>query len=651
VAVESVTVKISAVMTGGFLSQFTRADAAVKGLRSGVMALDRTLITFRRNIETTATALGLFNKEMGMFSRAMASSTGTNAATAHISRLRKEVNDLTLAYRRLQAAQKTAGPSTRGVGPGGGGGMMGHDQSGLMRRAGYGLTHAGMFMGMGGALGLYGFERAARPAADYQHQMAQMGILGMKQSEVTQAMKAAWKTSLEEVPIFSASQNLEAFRELRMVFRSSEEAMKHLGTVQKVQGVMGALLGQEGGEQAYTLAKAMELRKATDAKEFEMEANMMTKAIIASGGKLQATDFQSAFKYGKAATLGWSNEFAYTLLPTLMQQMKTAGGTMGGGGVGGPGNALMTVYNAIVGGHIQKNTLSAFQDLGLINKGGLVTGKKGQPTGLKAGGVKGTELFAANPFEWVQQYLKPALEKKGIFKEGMSKEELNKTLHPYLAHMFGGTARNVSFVIQSFLENAALYKGDQSLINQAGGIDAFEKLMKTDPHLMWQAVKEQAINTFTVIGATVLPSILHGFEMLTHGLERTTAWFRRMSEAHTWFAPLVKSVLLGGAAFSALAVVAGALLGTLGLMAISITGINEALLLLGLRAAPAATAGLASLAGVSGAGGAIGSVGTGLSRVLPMLGRFGLWGAVIAGTGYLVYKNWDKVGPMLQGVG
>src|SRR5581483_10143561 len=143
--------------------------------------------------------------------------------------------------------------------------------------------------------------------------------------------------------------------------------------VQQLQAVLQNVRGGNAKDEAYTVARALEMKGAArNAGQFEAAADLMTKAIIASGGKVTAQDFLTAFKYGRAATLGWDDRFTFGILPTLIQEMKSAGGS---GGAGGPGNALMSAYAAVVGGTVPQKALKLWHKLGLLDPSKIVWDK------------------------------------------------------------------------------------------------------------------------------------------------------------------------------------------------------------------------------------------------------------------------------------
>lgn len=389
-------------------------------------------------------------------------------------------------------------------------------------------------------LGAFGFSmigKAVKPASEYAHQLAQMRIAGMKNLEIAQATAKAWKIAAE-VPTASAAENLAAIRELRMVFGNTGHAIENVATIQKIQAVLSNVMGGNAGDQAYSLAKALEMKGAVrNPAEFNVQADLITKAIIAGGGKIQAGDFLSAFKYGRAATQGWSDQFAYTILPTLIQEMKSSGGN---GGTGGPGNALMSAYAAVVGGTVPQKALKEWQSLGLLDPSKVVWNRVGTAKGLRPGGIAGSDLFQQNPFAWAQTVLLPAMLKKGITDE--------KNQRQVLQYLFPN--RTAGFVMQQMTLQGWKFTRDQKLIGQAKGLAGYNELLKTDPQMAAMALHKQWQNLLATIGYQIMPTLIKATLWLIDALRKLTAWAQRHPttvKVLTWaFIGLSSALMFGG---------------------------------------------------------------------------------------------------------
>lgn len=402
------------------------------------------------------------------------------------------------------------------------------------------LGASGILLGGLGFGGLDLVSKLVKPANEYQHQLALMNAAGMQQIEIAKSIGAAWQAT-STVMTTTATDNLATIRELRMVFRGDTgEAIANMPTVQKLQAVLQSVKGGNATDEAYTVAKALELKGAVqDPTQFTTQADAMTKAIIASGGKVTAADFLSAFKFGRTATSGWSDEFAYQILPTLIQEMKGGGG-FGSSGVQGPGNALMSAFNAIVGGTISQKSLGLWQKLGLIDPSKEVFTKTGSLKGVQPGGIKGAADFQSNPFAWTQQYLVPALQKAGYNTPDQVREALQ--------YLFPN--RTAGFIMTQMAMQPWKFTGDQNIIKQAQGLSSYDALYRSDPKMLQAAMATQWDNLKTAFGLSVIPIILPAMSKLTTGLNDFARWAQSNPstvDALVWgFTALSGSLLFSG---------------------------------------------------------------------------------------------------------
>lgn len=388
--------------------------------------------------------------------------------------------EILAARRRVDAMANPAEPGGRGGGP-------------HRLFEGVGMAYMGM-------AGLHAIGHALKPAKEYQHELALMDQTSMKHEERVQAIAQAWKTT-GQVLTTNVAGNLSSIMELRQVFGGEkpeqfQHALQNLGMIQKIQGLLGtyAGVGKAGEGQAYTLAKALEIRGAVKTpEEFGTEAEMMAKAIGASRGRVTAQDFLSAFKFGRTATQGWSKEFTYEILPTMIQELKSKGGS--GGAAGGPGNPLMSGFAAIVGGTLPQKALSTYKELGLLDESKLIYSKGGTLRGVKPGGVKGWDLYTENPFRWINEVVMPAMNAKGL----TDAQKVQRFQYLFQNRTAGALASQMGMRGYMFERDVPLYRGQ-------AGIASYDDLMKKDPNLLLQALGDQ----FKVVGTALGEGIMRG---------------------------------------------------------------------------------------------------------------------------------------------
>ncbi len=453
--------------------------------------------------------------------------------------------------------------------------------------------------------GLAGFKLLQGPinaAKEYTHQLELMNQAGMSHAEIMRAINTSYGM-LKSTPTAGLSETLKTIRELRGVFVHPDDAFQYAAPVMQADAVLSAQLpGISKGrlhDEAYQAAKAIEMANGVRSPaEFMKQLEMMTKAMVAFGGRVTAKDFLGTTKYARVAGQGWDDNFRYNLLPTLIQEMKSGGS---GGGMGGPGNALMSLYAQVVQGTIAQRFLPQWIKDGLINKSQIVWNKVGSAKGIKPGAVMGSEEFASNPYKWAQDYMMPALQKSGV-----NMQDQSQVIGAVSKFGFNRTAAQV---IAMMLTQQYKFKRNEELVAQAKGIGGYKNLVKKDPMLASIALHQQWESLLATIGYQIMPDLLKGTQMLITSLRAMSDWF----EAHP---SITKGLVEGFAAIS------GLLLGG------------------GVVFAVRALAGAVSL---------FSGPLIGLATFL-LANPIGLVITGIAAAGFLLWKNWDSIGPKLKAI-
>jgi hypothetical protein len=212
-----------------------------------------------------------------------------------------------------------------------------------------------------------------------------------------------------------------------------------------------------------------------------------------------------------------------------------------GGRGGGPGNALMTMYQAVISGNIGRLSAEIFQELGLLPqtgmnyesgghhlhaghglRRGISKSASGRTARFAPGSMKGSDLFLQNPYEWVQQVLMPAVAGRLGITPGheLSTEERNK-VQEYLSQAFKNSTGG-SVVIQMgtqgryLLGDQSPFEKDMKLQKGAYAVDeAFETLMRNDPVMRMEAFNAQWDSMMQAFGAALVPPALRVMKNLT----------------------------------------------------------------------------------------------------------------------------------------
>jgi hypothetical protein len=270
--------------------------------------------------------------------------------------------------------------------------------------------------------------------------------------------------------------------------------------------------------------------------------DLMSRTLIAMGGTITAQDFHGTFKMGKLATGKWSDEFAYLYLPTLMQELRTGAG----GGAQSAGTILMSLYQQMHG-KMTKAAMPLWVQAGLVRPGDIVKNSTGQYQ-VKPGGVAGTPLFENDPYLWVQQYLRPGVERlmkaRGI------------TAETAINAMFSN--RNAAFGAYTFYAKAQQFERDRKLIEQTKNSEgAYKSLLATNPMLAEQALQQQFKNSMVILGYSVLPDLLKVLQAVLPNMVNFVAWMHEHQKVVKGF---MGALLIGGgllAAGGAINIIAG----------------------------------------------------------------------------------------------
>lgn len=442
------------------------------------------------------------------------------------------------------------------------------------------LAALGAMTAITGAAALKGVGDVVAAGAQVVHQQQLMKSAGMSNLEIARATAAAWKTT-SSVLGTGIVQNLQSVRELRIAFSSAAAenggntasataaAVKYMPIMQTAQMLLGSTLGKDSEGQVYDYAKALEMVGATqDPTRFAELLDGMVRAAEASGGKVTGTGYFQAIKYGRTAALGWDNSFITDVLPLLIQEYGASNG-----GKGGPGNALMSAFQAVVGGKMTNKSAEEFYKLGLLNLKDIIFTSTGNIKGIRPGGVEGAAEFTSNPYQWTQDYLMPALKKDGITNKSQ--------ILDVISHLFDN--RTAASIMAAFTLQQARFQGSADETNQAQGLSAWQKLVSGDLTTGWSAFTQGLGNLMDALGSPLVPVATKWLHLMTVEISKMTLW----ASAHPGIVKKYGEIVAGAAAalvaLGTLAVsvaVGGMLLNGLKVFSLSFAGLRALFLLM-----------------------------------------------------------------------
>lgn len=403
--------------------------------------------------------------------------------------------------------------------------------------------------------GLAAMKAVLDPAKEYNHQLNLMNMAGLRHLDIQQNIKAAWDTAAK-VQTSTPTQNLHALGDLRTIFgrdpKSMDEARALLPKFEKAQAILDASSnelrhGKSGHDIVFSMAKAIEMMgKIRDPEQFNHQIEMMTREMVATGGRIGPEQYQQMLKFAPAGKMLFNDEFLYKVAPELMLENLTKNG----GGANRVGTQATALLRMGIQGIMSKVTATNLADLGLLKDPTLKTTTTGT-TVLKSGGVVGKELMGENPSEWVNSVLMPAL--KSHFPS-IAKDEKALAMKALSVLKMPGLASG--FILESFNKRRQFEKHGKAFDAIPGMEDLF-KVGQQDPD---QAFKrfEQSMETLKIsVGQHLLPVITPAITSFALAINQLGQFFQGNKLAGQLAVASMIGVTLTGALISVGAVVAG----------------------------------------------------------------------------------------------
>lgn len=404
------------------------------------------------------------------------------------------------------------------------------------------LTIGGSVLAGAGLAGLGAIARAVKPAEQYAHQLNIINMAGWTQRDIAVAVGDAWKNT-GNVITTTATGNLHTLLDLKNVLGTMGEARMALPIVSRIQAVLAASsetkISSHSDELGYSMAKALDIiGAARNPAQFEKQAEMMAKVIIATQGRVTPEMYKSVFQYARQAKFALSDEFKYEILDSLMQENAGRGG--GGGGSRGVGPMLAAFYRFTNQGYINKKSLPELIKLGLLKPG---TELQTTTQGTTVGSLTNAGLAGSNPFEWVQTVLMPAIKAKyGNLTEQQTIAKIGE--------IFRGNQLAAQLAMEFAFKPQNFYRDQANIQRTMSTAQAYQAAISSDPNTVRKALSAQWINFQTALTMSIVPVLVPALMKLTRGLNHL-AMFERKHPRLTQF------LVLTAAGLSALAVVLG----------------------------------------------------------------------------------------------
>lgn len=450
---------------------------------------------------------------------------------------------------------------------------------------------------------------------------SQLKSQGISDDDIADVERTARETSAK-YRATSVSRLLQQYGEFRTVFASADEAKAFMPIGAQVDLALKNLQSAESWaktldpEQAQLdIAKAIEMKgDAMNPEKARADADAMLKAMAAFKGQIQPSDFLLAFKYARGSLRGFSDEFLFQILPTLIAEFKSRGGQGGPAGV-----AMQSYYRTVLKGNFGK-AKDEWSKLGLLDANGRVID---------------LDLARSNPPQWWRKDVSPKL-------AGMTPAQQKDQI----ARLFPTAIPEQMAVI--FQNDALRLQKDAANIRAAAGLDQLQKDFENAPTQAMAEFSAQFKNLLAALGDPAMPAAIGTLK----GLAGVFSSITGLMHEH----PLAGGGLAGGAlaaggyaAYRLLPKLLSSPLGRFALGAISgglMGGGLEALIFGGVLGATAPTGGaapgLSRLRNVVGGGGLLGRIGaaTGLTaasaKIAGWISKIGVLKTVLGGVGRLI---------------
>ncbi|WVZ31398.1 phage tail tape measure protein [Acinetobacter baumannii] len=455
-----------------------------------------------------------------------------------------------------------------------------------------------------------------------------IGALGLGDTSTKEATDFAKKMKTYGT---SMTENMSLMLDGTSAFADVHHAKMVTPMLAKMKFGNTAMYGDEKGadneKKFMDMLKVIEMRNGLKSeKAFKEQANIIQQVITATGGRVQAEEWLNATKRGGIAVQGLTNEALYYKMEPIVQMM----------GGHGYGNAAMSAYQNIYQGRTTQRAAKNLDKFGLIGDYSKVKhNKTGDLSYLDIGAIKGSDLFKKDQFAWMEQVLIPAMNAKGITRD----EDIVDAIGSLFSNR---TASNL--FSQMYMQRENIHKNIK-LNKGAANIDQLSDRAQNTVSGKELAAQAKLHDAYLQFGQTILPIYTQALVLASSALQGFTGWMQQNPT-------LAKALGTGLLVIAGGLVAIGALLLVFSPLILSMLSLRLMMATLGVQGSALGFAFRLLLSPFSLLRGAI----TGVGSALMWLGRLAmahpllaLITAVAFGV-YLIYKNWDTIGPYFQNV-
>lgn len=448
-----------------------------------------------------------------------------------------------------------------------------------------------------------GLTASAERAMDYQTAQTRSAAMGLSAAERS-ALQAASVNAARAVPQFDRLQTFEMGIDLKNAMNSVEAAIAVLPEMAQMAYNLKQGGVKFGRDDMVNVGKFLQQRNAADPNDMEKlraEADMINKIITYTQGRVDVAKLTQSIQAMRATGQNVSVDF----IPVLASMIEMSGGQNVQG-------ATLYAAERYIMGNVKNGTAAKEADrLGLLQKDGLVWNSLNNIDLKKSElRMKGAEVWQQNPFEWVKQFLLPALIRSGVAPGDT--DAINRSV----LRMFP-TAR-AGDAISTMATQGRILEGDIRGVSRTLGNQDQYGLFSETTQGRADAFFGKLRDLSVLVGQKLLPAITLMAQAFGKVFDVVGAFFTNF--------PVSATFLTYATAIGAVALAVVGLKNSFGIVG----SLSTLLLSMGTASTTAATATTTAVAAKAGAfaglrtavGTALTFMGTALTRMIPVVGAF-----------------------------
>lgn len=379
------------------------------------------------------------------------------------------------------------------------------DVEGGFTRWGLAVGGAAALIGAGAIAA--GLEKAVGAGGELVKQQTLLRNMGTSWADVVDTTNKA-QLATHQVIGTTIAENIKGMRELLGVMPNLEEAQAKYPAVMQAAKVLESLTGSPADDSLQILAKAIELRGGgvnpktgqLDPDRFAKEAEAATKAIIASGGLVNAQSLLQMMQQAGPMTR------MVTDADTFYKGIITAMMDMGGARAG---TALTAVGRQLLGGKMTKPTAEEMEAMGLLVPG--MWHKSGTGVFVDKGGVVGEDILKdpqKGIASWMSSVMLPALSQHGITGTADIQQELYRVFGTETARRMAGL----------FIQNQSQIQRDAKLYDNALGGEAYGNVAKGDLTANTKNFSDAFQNLLQALGSPMVAPAIQTLQTISNAI-------------------------------------------------------------------------------------------------------------------------------------